>query len=237
MCPGIREPENRPRARRDLVGRRRLAAGAAQSALATVILAAGGSTRLGRPKQLVRLRGRALLDRAVSAALTATQGPVVVVVGADGLRLRSLVARSRAPRVEIVHHAGWREGMSSSLRRGLDAVPHGARAVLFMLADQPHVDARSLERLVAAWRRRPARAAAAAYSGRLGVPAILPRSAFRALRALVGDEGARRVLAAAPGVTRVELPEAAVDVDTAEDLTRLARRPARRFGPAHRSRN
>ncbi len=237
MRSGTREAANPPRAGHAFVARRRIAAGGLPCTLATVILAAGGSARLGRPKQLVRLHGRTLLDRAVSAALAATEGPVIVVVGADGLRLRSVVARWRTRRVEIVHHAGWREGMSSSLRRGLDTVPHGARGVLFMLADQPHVDARSLERLIAAWRRRPSEPAAAVYSGRLGVPAILPRSAFGTLRKLAGDEGARRVLATAPRVARVDLPEAAVDVDTAEDLRKLVRRPARRFGPAHRSRS
>ena len=217
-------------------GRRAIKGGAA-SGLATVILAAGGSTRLGRPKQLVRLRGRTLLERAVSTALRATAGPVIVVVGAEAQRLRSLVARMRAQRAEIVHHPGWREGMATSLRRGLDAVPRNARAVLFMIADQPHVDVRSLARLIAAWRRRPSQPAAAAHSGRLGAPAILPRRTFAALRALSGDEGARRVLAASRSVTRVDLPEAAVDVDTAEDLRRLSLRPARRFGQVHRSRS
>lgn len=204
--------------------------------LATVLLAAGGSSRLGRPKQLVRFRGRPLLRRAVDAAAAATSGPIVVVVGAEGMRLRALLARTHGRRVEIVQHAAWREGLSSSLRRGLDATPPGTSAVLFLLADQPLVDAASLGRLVAAWQRRPAYAAAAAYSGRLGVPAILPRHLFRALAALRGDEGARRVLAAERRVTRVDMPEAAVDVDTAEDLRKLFRQPLP-DAPARRSRS
>ena len=142
-----------------------------------VVLAAGGSSRLGVPKQLVRLRTRALLIRAVRAARTATGRRVIVVVGAETLRLRALLARSfPGAAIEIVQHAGWRSGLAGSVRRGLRAVPADAHAVLFALSDQPLVDERSLARLVAAWRRRPARAAAARYSGRLGVPAILPHA-------------------------------------------------------------
>lgn len=192
-------------------------------AVTAVVLAAGGSSRLGTPKQLAKRRGRALLARAVDAAAAATGRPVIVVVGAEALRLRTLLARSfsRAD-VEIVYHSGWRSGLAGSLRRGLAALPRDARAVLCLLSDQPLVDARSLSRLIAAWRRRPAHAAAARYAGRVGVPAILPRRAFPALRALTGDEGARRVLAADPHATVVDMPEAAFDVDTVEDLARLA---------------
>jgi molybdenum cofactor cytidylyltransferase len=203
----------------------------ARPCVTAVVLAAGGSSRLGVPKQLVRLRARPLLVRAVSAARAATGRRVIVVVGADALRLRALLARSfSAAAVDVVQHAGWRSGLAGSLRRGVRAVPADARAVLFALSDQPLVDARSLARLVAAWRRRPAHAAAARYSGRLGVPAILPRSRLRALGTLTGDEGARRLLAAASNVTAVEMPEAAFDIDTREDLDRLAEaryRPAR----------
>lgn len=214
--------------------------------LVAVLLAAGGSSRLGRPKQLVRFRGRALVLRAADAAAAAIGdgagggggGDVIVVVGAEALRLRALLARSYGSRVDVVHHAAWREGLSSSLRRGLAAVPREARGVMFLLADQPLVGASSLERLIAAWRRRPSHAAAAVYSGRIGVPAILPRRAFRALKELSGDEGARRVLAAASGVTRVDMPEAAIDVDTLDDLKTLARLPAAPRGArARRSRS
>lgn len=221
----------------------------ASARVTAVVLAAGGSSRLGRPKQLARRGARTLLERAVEAAAAATGRRVVVVVGAEGRRLRALLARAHpAGAVDVVHHPGWRSGLAGSLRRGLSAVPADARAVLFVLSDQPLVDAASLERLIAAWRRRPGHAAAARYSGRLGVPAILPRRAFAALRTLAGDEGARKVLAGDPGVTAVEMPEAAFDVDTPADLARLAasgsgaiRRPLRprapRDGTGRASRN
>jgi len=89
-----------------------------------------------------------------------------------------------------------------------------------LLVDQPRVDAAALRRLVGAWRRRPGLPAAARYAGHAGVPAVLPRRHWRAVRALRGDEGARALLRDRP-VTLVELPEAAFDVDTPEDFRRL----------------
>lgn len=187
-----------------------------------VILAAGGSSRLGRGKQLVRHRGRALLRRAVDAAERTTARPPVVVVGADGLRLRALLRRSH-PRCIVVTNAQWREGLGSSLGTGLRAVPANTDAVLFMLTDQPFVDAAALTRLLGAWQRRPARPAAARYSGRVGVPAVIPRRLCRALRNLRGDAGARGLLQSAAALTVVDMPEAAFDVDLPADLERLSR--------------
>lgn len=205
--------------------------------LACIVLAAGGSRRLGRPKQLVRFRSRPLLVRAVEAAADASRARPIVVLGAQALRLRSVLIRSKRPCV-AVENPGWHAGLASSLRAGLEAVPDDADAALIVLADQPLVDAAALRRLVAAWRRRPGLPAAAAYEGRLGVPAIVPRRLWPALRRLEGDAGARHVLAAAPRVTAVAMPEAALDLDRPEDLARLSPGrdlPRRRRGRRSRS--
>jgi molybdenum cofactor cytidylyltransferase len=209
-----------------------------------LILAAGGSSRLGRPKQIVRYRGRPLLERAVAAAAAVVSTPPVVVLGARAVQFRSLLTRSGRP-CAISYNPRWRQGLAGSLRVGLDALPPRSAAVLVLLADQPLVGAAALGRLVEAWRRRPNLPAAAEYGGHLGVPAILPRRFWAALRALEGDVGARRALAAAPRVTAVPMPEAAYDVDRPEDLARLAGTPGatqpsaaeRREGQASRPRN
>jgi CTP:molybdopterin cytidylyltransferase MocA len=186
-----------------------------------VLLAAGGSRRLGRPKQLVRSRGRTLLARAVDAARAALPGaPLVTVLGAEALRLRALLRRCDPEALPIVN-PHWRSGLASSLARGLDALPSDVDAALVLLVDQPNVDAHALRRLVAAWRRRPSTPAAARYLGRAGVPAILPRRSWRALRGLDGDSGARALLRGAASITLVDMPEAELDVDTPEDLVRL----------------
>jgi CTP:molybdopterin cytidylyltransferase MocA len=186
-----------------------------------VLLAAGGSRRLGRPKQLVRRRGQALLARAVDAARGALPGaPLVVVLGAEALRLRALLRR-RDPAVRPVVNSRWSTGLASSLERGLDALSSDVDAALVLLVDQPNVDAAALRRLVAAWRRRPTAPAAAHYLGRAGVPAILPRRSWRAVRGLDGDAGARALLRGVATVTLVDMPEAEIDIDTPEDAARL----------------
>lgn len=187
----------------------------------TVILAAGGSTRLGSAKQLLRHRGQTAIARTVKLAESLTPDRVAVVVGAEHFRVRG-AARRAARRLRIVTNARWPEGMSRSLRLGLAALPPRARAALVLVVDQPLVTERDLVRLVAAWSRRPGRPAAAAYSGRLGIPAILPRRAWvRASRA-GGDAGAREILRdPRVRVTAVAVPDAAFDVDTREDLVRL----------------
>lgn len=184
------------------------------------MLAAGGSTRLGRPKQLLRYGGRTLLARAVAAGARHATTPPVVVLGAERLRLRAMLRREHV-RCRVAVNARWREGMSSSLAAGIAAVPRAADGILVLLVDQPAVTAATLVRLVAAWRRRPRVAAAARYAGRVGVPAVLPRTLVREAKRTRGDVGARALLRAQRTLTLVDMPEAAFDVDTEADAARL----------------
>ena len=189
--------------------------------VACILLAAGGSRRLGAAKQLVRYRTRPLLAHALAAARGALpQAPLIVVVGSEALRLKLVVRRARCG-ARNVANPRWREGMATSLRTGLAAVPRTARAALVLLTDQPHVDAAALARLLGAWRRRPGVPAAARYDERVGVPAVLPRRRWSALKELTGDQGARALLRGAPSITLVEMPEAALDIDTPADLLEL----------------
>ena len=202
--------------------------GASARHLWSLVLAAGGSRRLGAPKQLVRFGGRTLLSRAVTAAEAVTPGRVVVVLGAEALRLR-LLLRSRHPLARTIDNPAWAEGMSGSLQTGLSVLPPRAAAALLLLCDQPAVGEASLRRLVRAWRRRPGKAAAAAYGDTVGVPAILPRALWMEARRLRGDAGARGLLRMDQTVaTAVEMPEAEWDIDRPADLERRDRnvRPA-----------
>lgn len=194
--------------------------------LCCVLLAAGGSARLGRPKQLLRRRVRPLLLDAYRAAAEVLPGRVLVVLGADALRMRRMLAR-HAGGARVVKNARWREGMGSSLRLGLACLPPACSAALVALCDQPEVDGLALDRLIAAWRRRPGHPAAAAYAGRLGVPAVLPRRLWHAVGD--GDRGARELLRGSGPVSCVDMPEATIDVDTREDFDSLAAAPRRRL--------
>ncbi|HEX9877306.1 MAG TPA: nucleotidyltransferase family protein [Gammaproteobacteria bacterium] len=187
----------------------------------TIVLAAGASTRLGRPKQFVRFKAKSLLRRSVETAQALTPDQVVVVIGANRQRMRSAL-HAFGGGVRVVDNARWEQGMSTSLNAGLHALPRRATAALLLPVDQPLLNAFTLGPLIAAWERRPARPAAACYGGRLGVPAILPRRLWTRAKSLRGDVGARDLLRRAGSrVTSVALPAARFDVDTTRDLAAL----------------
>jgi molybdenum cofactor cytidylyltransferase len=180
---------------------------------AALVLAAGASTRLGRPKQLVRMGGETLLDRAVRVAGEAGLEPVVVVLGASA---QGITQECDLRRAWVVVHAGWAEGMGSSTRAGMELVqgfPEVDGAVV-MTCDMPGVTAEHLRELAG----DPEEVMASGYAGRRGVPAYFPRVAFSELLDLRGDAGAREMLRAA---RVVELVGGEMDVDTVADVERL----------------
>lgn len=179
---------------------------------AAVILAAGAGRRMGGPKALVRLDGEPLLHRTARVALEAGLSPVVAVIGDWEAELGDLA-------VESVVNAEAREGMASSIRAGIAALPPEAEAALLLLVDQPAVDAALLRRLLALAARDPARPAACAYANTLGVPAVLPRRLFPELLALQGDHGGKALLLREMAAA-LPFPAGADDLDTPEDLRR-----------------
>jgi len=208
--------------------------------VAIVVLAAGGSSRLGMPKQLVRWRGRTLLRRAVETALagvrqgragtgrtaraaTVPLGPVVVVLGADA---RTMRAELRGLPVVVAVNRRWREGLASSLRSGLRAAiaacgREGPAAVLFVTCDQPCVTPSLLRSLVQRF-RAGAPIVACTYADTLGVPALFDRAYFGELAGLEGDAGAKRIIERHRDVVRVVgFERGATDVDTRDDRESL----------------
>ena len=177
--------------------------------VAAIILAAGASRRLGEPKQLVRLGGETLLERSVRVAVEANCNPVIVVLGASSA---VILADSVLAPAQIIQNLAWEEGMASSIRVGLEALRPETRAVILLTCDQPAVTAEHLRSLAA---EAPEEPVASAYAGRHGVPAYFPVSDFKELLQLRGDQGARRLLAAARALP---LPRGEVDVDTPESL-------------------
>ncbi len=184
--------------------------------LAIVVLAAGGSTRMGSAKQLLPLAGVSLIRRAASAALATGCRPAVVVLGRDATVMRAELAGLD---VIAVDNHDWHLGMGGSIRAAMAAVPADAAGVVVTLCDQPHVDAAALATLIAAF-HRTGRTVAARYAGTLGVPVVFGRDTFPDLLALDPAAGAKRLMAG-PDVVAIDLPAAAVDVDTPEDYRRL----------------
>jgi molybdenum cofactor cytidylyltransferase len=187
--------------------------------LHVLVLAAGASVRLGQPKQLVRVGGRPALHSVVSQATAIAGHAVTVVIGAHAAELTHLLQHSG---VSLIVNRNWEEGMASSIRFGIASLPPACDAVLIQLGDQVAVTADDLRRLVSAWRGEDSVIAAAMYRGTVGVPAIFPRWCFSELSQLRGDVGAKSILDRyRDRVARVAMPNAALDLDTAEDLARL----------------
>ncbi|TCO43379.1 nucleotidyltransferase family protein [Dokdonella fugitiva] len=184
-----------------------------------ILLAAGASTRLGRAKQLIEVEGEPLLRRAARALLDTSPHSLVVVLGHDADALGACAADLPLQRIVARDHA---EGLAASLRAGIAALPAACEGALVALTDQPALDGAHLRALRDAWRATPARAAASAYAGVLGVPALLPRTWFADAMQLQGDTGARALLRARAGeVVAVAAPALARDLDTPDDLERF----------------
>lgn len=198
-----------------------------------ILLAAGASTRMGRPKQLLELAGRPLLVRVVEAALAGPVWPVVVVLGAHAEAIRPALARLP---VLVAENPAWAEGMASSIRAGLATLRQFSRSLdgtVIAPCDQPAFSAETLHRLIAAQQATGAGIVAARYAGRPGAPALFLRTHFPALAALTGEAGARGLLHGEAGpVATVDFPELAHDLDTPEDYA-AAQTAAR---PTHDSR-
>lgn len=191
---------------------------------ALLVLAAGSSRRLGEPKQLLQFDGESLVRRTVRAGLATAPAQALLVLGAAADEVRAEVAGLP---VTAVPCANWQAGLGASLAAGLGALHEDIVGALVLVCDQPALDHVHLQALVAAWQPDPARAAASAYAGVLGVPALLPRAWFAELATGRDDRGARRLLRRNAGrVIAIPAPGLARDLDTP------SQREAWRAGPS-----
>ena len=196
------------------------------SPLAGVLLAAGGGSRFGGPKALVRYHGQLLVERGAGMLLDAGCAPVVVVLGAgaDDVRRQASVPDA----VELVDNPDWAAGIGTSLCAGLRALAGRAQAAVVALADQPHVSAQLVARLADAW-RGGARCTVASYDGKGRNPVLLDASVWAEVMAgAAGDVGARAWMREHPDeVVLVPCEDlgSESDIDTPGDLERLLREP------------
>ncbi len=194
--------------------------------MAALILAAGGSTRLGEPKQLVDWGGQPLLRHVLDAVEEWPVGTVAVVLGAHA---EDILDRIEFGSATVILNLEWEEGLASSLRVGLDALAREPRldAAVIGLADQPVIEPSVVPRLVEAYRRRRPKAVVPKYRYTRGNPVLVDRMLWPRLMSLTGDAGARGLLQAHPEwVEEVRfdaLPPR--DIDTRADFEEL--RPRR----------
>jgi molybdenum cofactor cytidylyltransferase len=187
-----------------------------------VILAAGTSSRLGRPKQLLELRGKPVLQSSIDRAAAASMDEIVIVLGHEAARIRAAVHLPSMART-IVNH-DYASGQASSLSAGLAAVDQRAEAAVVLLGDQPQADPRAVGALVEAWRRATQPVARAVYRGIPGHPVVIGRAAFSDFESAGGDDGGRAVLG------RLEVCEVDFDAPPPADIDTWEQYEAARRG-------
>ncbi len=194
--------------------------------IGAIILAAGASSRLGRPKQLLLHGAETLIGRVIRLANESGASPVIAVLGAHCELIAKAIQIDGAGRAIPVMNDRWNEGIATSIHAGLRALdltaPEAAGAMI-LSCDQPRLTADHLRMLMEAFSQQVEPAiAASAYAGTLGVPAVFPREVFSELFALGGDKGARALLMKPPcPLVAVEFPGGEIDIDLPADLAQL----------------
>ena len=185
----------------------------------SLVMAAGKASRFGGAKLLAEYRGVSLVRRSLQLALQVTASKTVLIVGAEWQRV-FIDCGSLAP--FIVRNEEYESGMASSIACGTRAIQPVADAVMILLADQPLITADHLHSMEQAWRASPSLIIATEFDEIAGPPVIFPAAYFAALLNLSGDAGARVVLEKnSDRVIKIPFADAAMDIDTPEDLRRL----------------
>jgi molybdenum cofactor cytidylyltransferase len=190
-----------------------------------VILAAGGSQRMGCPKQMLPFRGHSLIRHAVEIAVASECRPILVTIGAHEDLVRQEL---QGLPVLIAHNPDWAQGMSSSLRVATATLARVSdidiEGVVITLADQPLVTAHDINRLVEVHHHTGTAIVASEYADTHGVPMFISAQLFPEVAALNGNEGAKRLIARhLEQVATVPLLDAALDIDTPADYERVSR--------------
>lgn len=189
---------------------------------AIIILAAGSSSRMGRPKQLLPYMGKSLLSHSVDTANDTDANPVIVVLGANAALLEKEIDEKK---VHIVVNKEWQEGMASSIRCGLNTLLHiapSSGAAILMVCDQPFVSAPLLNELISKQKNTGKQIVASQYQNTVGPPALFDKIIFPELMKLKGDAGARKVVERhSSDTTTVLFTGGNIDIDTEADYKAL----------------
>lgn len=190
--------------------------------IGVIILAAGASSRLGEPKQLLKHDGKSLLQKTIDAANNADTNPVIVVLGANADHILREINKSK---VHVVINSEWEEGMASSLRIGLNEVLFNSpstQAVILMVCDQPYISPELINDLINTHKQTRKPIVTCNYGEAIGPPALFHRSLFNELMHLKGDVGARKIIRQhSDEVATLLFAEGKIDIDTQEDYNAL----------------
>ena len=188
--------------------------------ISILILAAGSSSRLGQPKQLVEFEGQTLIERITHTALSVSE-EVLVALGAN-IDLIKPKLEAFSDRIGIIENTVWNEGMGSSISLGIENLSPKSDAVIILLSDQPFISQVLLQKMMQTFAEKKYPIVACDYDGHLGVPILFDKSFFSELKNLKGEQGAKSFLKNYPDkITSIEFKEGLFDIDTPEDLLKL----------------
>ena len=192
---------------------------------AGIILAGGSSIRFGRPKQLLELKGKYLIEYVLNAALGSRLNHVVLVLGHDHQNiLQALEARTTHERLQVVINHHYLEGQSRSLQAGLLKIRQAFPSVMFLLGDQPLLDSNTIDHMLAGFRHSAKDICVPVCKGKRGNPTIFNRILYNQLMTIEGDIGARDIIRAnSDRVLYIELddPLCFFDIDSQKDFENL----------------
>ncbi len=186
------------------------------------MLAAGASTRLGKPKQLLQFQGKSLLRHTVEEAINANPVEVIVILGQNAELIASEVDSEKA---HIIENKNWKEGMSSAIRLGLYtllAMQPSVETAILMVCDQPFISNAVLNELMTTYQQSKKPIIVCNYGDAIGPPALFHRSLFNELMQLKGDMGARSIIRQHKDeMANIQFPKGSVDIDKQEDYEKL----------------
>ena len=194
---------------------------ASDNEIYTIVLAAGAASRFGSCKQLVEVDGIALVRRSTQIAVESCASHSVLVAGHNWHAVYEACAPH--PGFLIVNHH-HELGIGSSISLAVRSIRHVAKAIVILLADQPLITPAHIAALIDSWSGDDNEIVASAYADTLGAPTLFPRDCFTDLAAMTADNGAKALLDDPRFVVQsIRFENAAIDIDTAEDLAKLQR--------------
>jgi molybdenum cofactor cytidylyltransferase len=191
--------------------------------IAILLLAAGSSSRLGRSKQLLSIKGQPLLLKSVKAAIESGIKNITVVLGANEQEHHQVIKDAR---VHVVVNADWKKGMGNSLKAGLSYLLQQlpkVEAVVTMVCDQPLINSDQLRKLISEYENFESTIVASFYQGATGVPVLFDRTLFSELLSMPDEAGAKKIIQQHPHLVKtVPFPGGEIDIDTDDDLKKFS---------------
>ena len=188
--------------------------------LSILILAAGNSSRLNYPKQLIEFEGQTLIERITETALKISDDILIVLGGNSELIIPKLERFNHT--ISTIFNPDWQQGMGTSIRIGVEKLAQKSDLILILLSDQPFVSKILLQNMMQIFIKSQNHIVSCTYNEQLGVPMLFDKSIFPELLRLSGDKGAKSFLHLYKNsISTIDFPEGIIDIDTSEDIEKL----------------